>query len=99
MQDEGKVKSIYNAAKADGATEGGAFFEVVKQIGKDAAVAGIGGAVSGLLLGGGQLAMTTYNTGEAAGATGLSRFGAGAQAMAENVSAQSRLAETLKGTY
>ncbi len=87
MQDRSEAEKIFNKAKASGKTDGAALFAVFAEMGKNAGLAGLGGLMSGLVLGEAEITSYLYNTGNASGARFGSRISTGANAYADTINA------------
>lgn len=64
--DQSELKQIYDSVKAKGGTDGQAWWEVIKSAGIDIGMAGLGGMFSGVILGGGNMALSNFTKGRAA---------------------------------
>ena len=97
MQDEAEVMKMYDKAIQKGATKGQALWQVVSAKLGDVAIAGVGGAISGIVLGGGGLAMQAAKAGHAAGDTGIKAVSNGLSYMTDEANASARLRMVYEG--
>lgn len=97
MQDEAEVMQMYDEAIQKGATKGQALWQVVSAKLGDVAMAGVGGAISGVILGGGGLAMQAAKAGQAAGDTGIKAVSNGLSYMTDEANASARLRMVYEG--